>query len=49
VTGADVVAVVTYLLDLSRDDCIDLLASASLGRLGVVVDGHPEFFPLNHV
>jgi uncharacterized protein len=26
-----------------------LLAAATLGRLGVIVDGRPEVFPVNHV
>ena len=37
------------LIALDPDDCADLLASAPLGRLAVVVDGRPEVFPVNHV
>ena len=42
-------AVMTYLFDIHAEECADLLATATLGRLGVVVDGHPEIFPVNHV
>lgn len=37
------------LVDLDADQCADLLASAPLGRLAVIVDGRPEIFPVNHV
>jgi len=37
------------LIELDPDDCADLLASSTIGRLGVVVDGRPEIFPVNHV
>jgi hypothetical protein len=39
----------TYLVDIGPDGCADLLASSTLGRLGVFVDGRPEIFPVNHV
>ena len=39
----------TILIDIEPDDCADLLGSAPIGRLGVVVHGHPEIFPVNHV
>jgi len=39
----------TWLLHLGEEECADLLARTSLGRLGVVVDGRPEIFPVNHV
>lgn len=39
----------TWLIHLSADDCADLLAASTLGRLGVVIDGRPEIFPVNHV
>jgi nitroimidazol reductase NimA-like FMN-containing flavoprotein (pyridoxamine 5'-phosphate oxidase superfamily) len=29
-------------------DCRELLASQQIGRLGVVVDGRPEIFPVNY-
>lgn len=34
---------------LSFDQCWDLLAAANVGRLGLVVDDHPEIFPVNYV
>jgi nitroimidazol reductase NimA-like FMN-containing flavoprotein (pyridoxamine 5'-phosphate oxidase superfamily) len=39
----------TYLIDIDPEGCADLLASCNLGRLGVIVDGRPEIFPVNHV
>ena len=41
--------VLTYLIDISTEECEDLLAAATVGRLGVIVDGRPEIFPVNHV
>lgn len=40
---------VTYVVDMHPHDCAQLLASSSLGRLGVVVAGRPQIFPVNHV
>ena len=37
------------IIELDPDDCADLLASAPVGWLAVIVDGHPEVFPVNHV
>jgi len=34
---------------LSFDDCWELLADDIVGRLAIVVDGHPEIFPVNYV
>ncbi|MDT5111106.1 MAG: uncharacterized protein QOE20_2996, partial [Mycobacterium sp.] len=34
---------------LSEDECWFLLASRTLGRLGTVVAGQPEIFPVNFV
>jgi hypothetical protein len=34
---------------LTIDQCWDLLASSIVGRLALVVDGHPEIFPVNFV
>jgi uncharacterized protein len=34
---------------LSFDQCWDLLDSETVGRLGLVVDEHPEIFPVNYV
>ncbi len=39
----------TYLVDLHPQDCAALLASSSVGRVGVVVEGRPEIFPVGHV
>ncbi len=39
----------TWLVELSDDECDDLLATARLGRLAVIVDGRPEIFPVVHV
>lgn len=34
---------------LSTDECRALLARTPLGRLGVIVGGRPEIYPVNHV
>lgn len=34
---------------LDEDECLTLLGSAEVGRVGVVVDGQPLIFPVNHV
>jgi nitroimidazol reductase NimA-like FMN-containing flavoprotein (pyridoxamine 5'-phosphate oxidase superfamily) len=34
---------------LSFDDCWELLDGDTVGRLAIVVDGHPEIFPVNYV
>jgi nitroimidazol reductase NimA-like FMN-containing flavoprotein (pyridoxamine 5'-phosphate oxidase superfamily) len=39
----------TWLEEIRTSECIDRLESSWLGRLGVIVDGHPEIFPVNHV
>lgn len=33
---------------LDDEECWSLLADASVGRLGVIVDGRPEILPVNH-
>ena len=33
---------------LSADACWDLLRDVSVGHLAVLVDGHPEIFPVNY-
>ena len=38
----------SYLVHLTPRDCEDHLARTTMGRLGVVVDGRPEIFPVNH-
>jgi uncharacterized protein len=35
--------------ELSREECEQLLASQSLGRIAIVVDGRPQIFPVNYV
>ncbi|WP_157156185.1 MULTISPECIES: pyridoxamine 5'-phosphate oxidase family protein [unclassified Diaminobutyricimonas] len=39
----------TWLVDLSGDECARLLEAAVVGRLGVVIQGRPEIFPVSHV
>jgi nitroimidazol reductase NimA-like FMN-containing flavoprotein (pyridoxamine 5'-phosphate oxidase superfamily) len=36
------------IVDLSPQDCATLLESALVGRIAVVVDGHPLVFPVNY-
>lgn len=36
------------LIHMDREECEERLASARLGRLGVLVDGRPEIFPVLH-
>lgn len=35
--------------DLDAVDCAQLLESHHFGRIAVLVDGHPEIFPVNYV
>jgi uncharacterized protein len=35
--------------DLTQPECLELLASADLGRIAVVADGRPLIFPVNFV
>lgn len=37
------------LQELSEDECLELLAAHSVGRIAVVADGHPVIFPVNYV
>lgn len=34
---------------IGREECLELLSTQSVGRLGVVVDAHPLIFPVNYV
>lgn len=34
---------------LGKDECWEILASHIVGRLAVIVDGHPDIFPVNYV
>ena len=38
----------TWLEILSENDCYELLADRGWGRLGVMIDNHPEIFPVNY-
>jgi uncharacterized protein len=35
--------------ELSTDRCWELLRSVDVARLAVIVDGHPDIFPVNYV
>lgn len=35
--------------NLSYDDCWELLTAGIIGRLALIVDNHPEIFPVNYV
>ncbi|HET7487799.1 MAG TPA: pyridoxamine 5'-phosphate oxidase family protein [Acidimicrobiales bacterium] len=39
----------TWQIEISPEECEKLLVNSLLGRLGVVVDGRPEIYPVNHV
>jgi nitroimidazol reductase NimA-like FMN-containing flavoprotein (pyridoxamine 5'-phosphate oxidase superfamily) len=39
---------VATLEELGRQDCLNLLATASVGRVGFIVDGKPEVLPVNY-
>lgn len=43
------VTVQIWHVEISTEECTRLLTSAVLGRLGVVVDGRPQIFPVKHV
>jgi nitroimidazol reductase NimA-like FMN-containing flavoprotein (pyridoxamine 5'-phosphate oxidase superfamily) len=36
----------TWLISLGSDECLRRLGESSLGRLAVIIDGHPEIFPV---
>jgi nitroimidazol reductase NimA-like FMN-containing flavoprotein (pyridoxamine 5'-phosphate oxidase superfamily) len=38
----------TWTIDLAEEDSRRLLGTAAVGRLGVVVKGRPEIFPIAH-
>jgi nitroimidazol reductase NimA-like FMN-containing flavoprotein (pyridoxamine 5'-phosphate oxidase superfamily) len=40
--------VIATLEDLGRAECLDLLATATVGRVGLLVDGRPEILPVNY-
>lgn len=37
-----------WIEHLSEEECWELLATAPIGRLGVLVDSAPEIYPVNH-
>ncbi len=39
----------TWLVEIPRETCEALVDEAQIGRLGVVVGGRPEVFPVAHV
>ena len=39
----------TWHVEIPTEECTELVARTPLGRLGVIVDGRPEIFPVNHV
>ena len=39
----------TWLIEIDANECRDLLETATFGRLGVIVDGRPQIFPVSHV
>jgi nitroimidazol reductase NimA-like FMN-containing flavoprotein (pyridoxamine 5'-phosphate oxidase superfamily) len=39
----------TQLERLSSDECWQLLAQTPVGRIGIVIGGAPEIYPVNHV
>jgi nitroimidazol reductase NimA-like FMN-containing flavoprotein (pyridoxamine 5'-phosphate oxidase superfamily) len=39
----------TWLISIPPHECENLLATSKVGRLGVVIDGRPEIFPVDHV
>jgi nitroimidazol reductase NimA-like FMN-containing flavoprotein (pyridoxamine 5'-phosphate oxidase superfamily) len=44
----DLVDLVAGTEAIDYKDCHDLLASERIGRLGVVIDGQPDIFPVNY-
>lgn len=39
----------TWLVDIPPQECYRLLQESVVGRLGVVIQGRPEIFPVSHV
>lgn len=39
----------TWLIELPKEACEELLGKAVIGRLGVIIDGKPQVFPISHV
>lgn len=38
----------TGTLELTTEDSLQLLGTQEYGRIGIIVDGHPEILPLNY-
>ena len=41
--------ITTWIVAITPEECEQLLAASSLGRIAVVVDGRPQILPVNHV
>lgn len=39
----------TWMEHLTPEECWQLLAESPVGRIGVIVDGRPEIYPVNYV
>jgi uncharacterized protein len=39
----------TWIITMGPEECAPFPEQAGGGRLGVIVDGRPEIFPVNHV
>jgi nitroimidazol reductase NimA-like FMN-containing flavoprotein (pyridoxamine 5'-phosphate oxidase superfamily) len=39
----------TWIVELSKDTCEELLRATAIGRLAVIIDGRPQVFPVCHV
>ena len=39
---------ITEVHNLEHHECWELLRTVSVGRLAVLVDGHPDIFPINY-
>ena len=37
------------LVELTEEECLDLLGSHSVGRIAVIREGHPLIFPVNYI
>jgi nitroimidazol reductase NimA-like FMN-containing flavoprotein (pyridoxamine 5'-phosphate oxidase superfamily) len=35
--------------EITKSECLELLAAGTLGRIAVVADGQPEIFPVNYI
>ncbi len=37
------------LVEITQEECLDLLGSHSVGRIAVIREGHPLIFPVNYI